>query len=172
MRIFFVIFWVCSSSLFTKTRETARTAMNIKDDQSKMDTPIKTTKIISSILLPLFTWKHIQKNSKKSRDFKLGETKDMQTAKKQKMNRDELSLYEHEEVRSWRTENEEGADLNLIVVNKGKKSIRIPIKSKIIEYSSGFVMTNIICLGETPSPRTFIHSLKSIFCTASIPSSL
>lgn len=63
----------------------------------------------------------------------------MQTAKKQKMNRDELSLYEHEEVRSWCTENEEGADLNLIVVNNEKKSIRIPIKSKIIEYSSGFV---------------------------------
>ena len=36
----------------------------------------------------------------------------MQTAKKQKMNRDELSLYEHEEVRSWCTENEEGADLS------------------------------------------------------------
>ena len=52
----------------------------------------------------------------------------MQTAKKQKMNRDELSLYEHEEVRSWRTENEEGADLNLIVVNNEKKSTVVPCK--------------------------------------------
>jgi len=59
----------------------------------------------------------------------------MGTAKKQKISFKD----EDDEINSWCTENEEGADLHLIVVNNEKKIKRVPIKSTIIEYSSGFV---------------------------------